>query len=68
MSENQMKDRIVEDLKKAKEAGRDAAKATAEAVGKTAHKLWKRAMDVTDEGISGLWKGAKDALGKKTEK
>jgi len=71
MSESQMKDRIAEELKKAKEAGKDATKAAAEAVGKAANiiaedakEFGKRAADVAKEGISGMWKGAKEAIKK----
>ena len=72
MSESQIKDRIAEDLKKAKETGKDAAKATADLAGKAAHvmaeeagELGKKAADAAKEGISGLWKEAKDAVKKK---
>ncbi len=75
MAESQMKNRIAEELKKAKGTGKDAAKATAEAAGRAAHamaeeagELGKKAADAAKQGISGLWKGAKDALEKKTEK
>ena len=67
MSESQMKDRLAEDLKKAKETGKDATKATAELAGKAAHVLaeearefGKRAADVAKEGISSLLKGKKE--------
>lgn len=68
MSEKQMKDRI-------KEAGKDAAKATAKAAGKAAHivadeakELGQRSVDVAKGAVSGMWKGAKDALKKGNEK
>jgi len=71
MSESQMKDRIAEELKKAKEAGKDATKATAELAGKAAHvvaeearEFGKRAADAAKGAISGMWKGAKEAIKK----
>jgi len=71
MSESQIKDRLAEDLKKAKEAGKDATKATAELAGKAAHvvaeearEFGKRVADVAKGGISGLWKGRKEAVKK----
>lgn len=71
MPESQMKDRLAEDLKKTKEAGKDATKAAAKAVGKAANiiaedakEFGKRAADVAKEGISGLWKGRKEAAKK----
>jgi hypothetical protein len=58
-----------------KQAGKGAAKATTEAVGKAAHimaeetkELGERSVAVAKGAISGMWKGAKDALEKKTEK
>ncbi|MBE9573180.1 MAG: hypothetical protein IMF11_21340 [Proteobacteria bacterium] len=57
-----------------KETGKDAAKASAKAAGKAAKitaeevkKLGKRSLDVAKGGLSGLWKGAKDALKKEKE-
>ena len=74
MSKNQMKDRIGEDLNKAKEAGKDAAKATAEAADKAARimadearELGKRSVAVAREGLSGMLKGRKDASKKREE-
>jgi len=58
-----------------KQAGMDTAKATTEAIGKAAHimaeeakELGKRSVAVAKGAISGMWKGAKEALEKKTEK
>ncbi len=57
--------------KKLKESGKDAAKATAQAAGKAAHvvaeeakELGKKSLTVAKGAISGMWKGAKDALKK----
>ncbi|MFV9645480.1 MAG: hypothetical protein ACNYWU_06620, partial [Desulfobacterales bacterium] len=58
-----------------KQAGKGAAKATTEAVGKAAHimaeeakELGKRSVAVAKGAISGMWKGAKDAIKKEKEK
>ena len=57
-----------------KKAGKGAAKATTEAVGKAAHimadeakELGKRSVAVAKGAISGMWKGAKDAMKKEKE-
>ena len=57
-----------------KQAGKDAAKTTTEAVGKAAHimaeeakELGKRTVAVTKGAITGMWKGAKDAIKKEKE-
>ena len=54
-----------------KDAGKDVAKATAEAAGKAgevmteeARELGKRSVDIARRAVSGLWKGAKDVLKK----
>jgi hypothetical protein len=54
-----------------KQAGKDAAKATTKVVGKATHimaeeakELGKRSMAVAKGAISGMWKGAKDAIKK----
>ena len=59
---------------KLKKAGKGAAKATTEAVGKAAHimadeakELGKRSVAVAKGAISGMWKGAKEALKKDKE-
>ena len=52
---------------KLKEAGKDAAKATskaAHAVADEAKELGKRSVDIAKGAVSGMWKGAKDALKK----
>ena len=63
-----------ETAERLKEAGKDAAKATAEAAGKAAHvmakeakELGKRSVGVAKGAISGMWKGAKDALKQKKD-
>ena len=60
--------------KRLKETGKDAAKATAKAAGKAAHvmaketkELGKRSVDVARGAITGMWKGAKEALKKEKE-
>jgi len=57
-----------------KQAGKDAAKTTTEAVGKAAHimaeeakELGKRTVSVAKGAITGMWKGAKDAIKKEKE-
>ncbi len=57
-----------------KQAGKGAAKATTEAVGKAAHvmaeetkELGKRSVAVAKGAISGMWKGAKEAIKKEKE-
>ena len=57
-----------------RQAGKDAAKAAAKAAGKAADvmgketkELGKRSLDVARGAISGMWKGAKDALKKEKE-
>jgi phage-related protein len=57
-----------------KQAGKGAAKATTEAVGKAAHimaeeakELGKRSVAVAKGAITGMWKGAKDAIKKEKE-
>jgi len=52
---------------KLKEAGKEAAKATskaAHAVADEAKELGKRSVDIAKGAVSGMWKGAKDALKK----
>jgi hypothetical protein len=52
---------------KFKDAGKDAAKATARAahaVADEAKELGKRSVDIARGAVSGMWKGAKDALKK----
>ncbi|MBC2703615.1 DUF6781 family protein [Desulfobacula sp.] len=52
---------------KMKEAGKDAARATAKAahaVADEARELGKRSVDIAKGAVSGMWKGAKDALKK----
>jgi len=59
---------------KLKKAGKSAAKATAELAGKAVHvvaeearELGTRSFSVTKGAISGMWKGAKDAIKKEKE-
>ena len=55
---------------KLKEAGKDAAKATskaAHAVADEAKELGKKSVDIARGAVSGMWKGAKDALKKENK-